>query len=89
MHIPEDWKPWAISNHLLENGQVWEGRESGSVFQIDKYCDSYRVVFFTLSDGDRLDFTGAAFYEDVEKVLKLLGKMGAKPTSRLVRLRRM
>jgi hypothetical protein len=63
--------------HDLQTNKIWEG--SGTVLEIvPRGTSLYRVVFFSEYDGS-LNFVQVAIYKDIEKLKKLIQKLGVKP----------
>lgn len=85
MQTLEEWRKWVITNKLLEDGQIWENDKSA--FQIERLNNDYKVVMFT-KEGDTLKFVQLAFYDNEDKVLKLLDMMSMSPSSKKLRLTR-
>jgi len=82
-----DWEQWALGNGLLEH-QVWESTREKAVFCIDKLGGVYRVVMFAVEDDGSLRYVQVAMYQEEERLLAFLDKMGMAPTSKVLSLNR-
>jgi hypothetical protein len=66
-----------LFEHELNTNKIWEG--SGTVLEIvSRGTSFYRVVFFSEHEGS-LDFVQVAMYQDIEKLKKLIHRLGVKP----------
>lgn|GEM_PF-6811643 len=81
----DNWKPWMVALHMLEDGQIWEGKDI--IAQIERHDNTYRIVFFKMNTG-QLHYVTAAEYNSEERLMNFLSKMGMKPTSKVLCLRR-
>lgn len=72
-----------MDEQALRDGQVWE--KDGSLIQVNDTGKGYVIANFKIVDSV-LTYMDCVIYKDAKKLLRLLEKLGMKPTDKVITL---
>lgn len=73
----------SMDEQALRDGQVWES--DGSLIQVNETGGGYVVANFRVSGGS-LEYTDSVVYKDANRLIRLLKRLGMKPTDKVITL---